>query len=397
VCFLASAAIILSVLGGCGPGSETPRDGEPGRVRAADTQARYDVRPGDDIQAALDRAAADPVRKVVRVHAGTYRPRRQGQAFVWLNARHDGITLEAAGEVVLTAANPAIADPAAESYPAVVNHVVYFGDGISRGTVLRGFKITGANNFVIRAEDPGPIQPDVGLPQLAKRLFFYSDGGGIKIFGRSYPTIENVEVYDNYSSPCGAGVSIEHRGFNQHSVLLRNAIFRNNRAQVTGAAVDVLRGSAVTIENCLFVGNVSNTGVDYIGTAEGKGYNAEHGSGALTVFPLSRVRVNRCTFTDNWNGVDDRSIGSFYTNSIFWMNNHAGGISPGGRYEIDIADGSRVLGCFIRGDTDDLRGTVDASRNVLGAPDPEFDAAYRPRAAAYAEVGYRPTTVASVD
>ena len=30
----------------------------------------------------------------------------------------------------------------------MVNHVIYFGDGISRKTVLRGFEITGANNFV---------------------------------------------------------------------------------------------------------------------------------------------------------------------------------------------------------------------------------------------------------
>ncbi len=72
----------------------------------AGTVEAHDVGPGDDIQAALNRAAADPVRKLVRVHAGTYRPRQHGQAFIWLNAQHDGITLEAAGEVFLTAANP---------------------------------------------------------------------------------------------------------------------------------------------------------------------------------------------------------------------------------------------------------------------------------------------------
>ena len=33
--------------------------------------------------------------------------RRKGQALIWFNARHDGITLEAVGDVVLTAANPA--------------------------------------------------------------------------------------------------------------------------------------------------------------------------------------------------------------------------------------------------------------------------------------------------
>ena len=53
---------------------------------------------------------------------------------VWFNARHDGIILEAVGEVTLTAANPEIADKRSETHPAVVNHVVYFGDGILPGT-----------------------------------------------------------------------------------------------------------------------------------------------------------------------------------------------------------------------------------------------------------------------
>ena len=47
----------------------------------------------------------------VFVHAGTYQPRAKGQALIWFNARHDGITLQAVGDVTLTAANPQIADP----------------------------------------------------------------------------------------------------------------------------------------------------------------------------------------------------------------------------------------------------------------------------------------------
>lgn len=356
----------------------------------ADQERDHQVYPGDDIQEALERAARDPINKTVRVHAGTYRPYRPGQALIWFNARHDGITLEAVGEVVLTAANPAVADPAAKSAPAIVNHVVYFGDGISRRTVLRGFKITGASNFVTESEEPTSIEPVAGVSQLQKALFFYADGGGIKVFGRSYPTIENVEVYDNYTSPCGGGVSVEHRGFNKNAVLFRNCVFRNNRCQITGSAMDVLPNSSAVIENCLFVGNISNTGVDYI--SQGQNYNEEHGSGALTVFPGSRVRVRRCTFSGNWNGVDDKGRGNVYTNTIFWMNNAGGGISPGGRYEIDILDGSGVSGCFLRGDINDLRGALDQNRNTVNGPDPDFDALYRPRAKAYANVGYRPAT-----
>ena len=191
------------------------------------TTGSYHVYPNGRIQDALEAAAADPVHKTVHVHAGTYRPLARGQALIWFNARHDGITLEGVGDVILTAANPAIADNKAPSYPAVVSHVVYFGDGVSRKTVLRGFKITGANNFTTGSGEKSPIESD----DVRKTAFFYTDGGGIKIYARSYPTIEDVEVYENYTSPCGGGVSVEHLRVAES--VLRNCVFRNNRTQTT--------------------------------------------------------------------------------------------------------------------------------------------------------------------
>jgi hypothetical protein len=346
----------------------------------------HHVYPGGSIQDALDAAARDPIDKTVYVHAGTYRPSAKGQALIWFNARHDGITLEAVGDVILTAANPAIADPKAPSYPAVVNHVVYFGDGVSRKTVFRGFRITGANNFTTGSGEKSPIESD----DIRKTTFFYTDGGGIKVYARSYPTIEGVEVYDNYSSPCGGGVSVEHLGATGDAVLFSNCVFRNNRTQTTGAAVDLLHGSRAIIENCLFVGNVANMGVDYVGLLTGGEYHAEHGSGALTVFPESRAMVSRSTFTANWAGVDDEGTGSTYADTIFWRNTLAGGISPGRRYEIDIVDGAGVRGSFIHGDVDDLRGTVNRDLNSFDPPDPRFDARFVPLAPQYSKVGYRP-------
>src|SRR5436305_13850829 len=69
-----------------------------------DSAARaYRVHPGGSIQAALEAAAKDRTNKIVYVHAGTYRPPSHGQALIWFNERHDGITLEAVGQVVLTA------------------------------------------------------------------------------------------------------------------------------------------------------------------------------------------------------------------------------------------------------------------------------------------------------
>jgi hypothetical protein len=346
----------------------------------------YDVHPGGSIQDALEAAARDPQHKTVRVHAGIYRPQAKGQAFIWFNARHDGITLEAVGDVTLTAANPDLADPHAPSHPAVVNHVVYFGDGISRRTVFRGFTVTGANNFTTGANGRSSIESD----EIRKTAYFFTDGGGLKIYARSYPTIENVAVVDNYTSPCGAGASVEHLGQIQDAVLFRHCIFRNNRTQTTGAALDLLRGSHAIVENCLFVGNVSNMGVDYVGLLTGGEFHPEHGSGALTVFSGSRVEVRRCTFTGNWAGADDESVGSTYVDSIFWNNTLAGGISPGERYELDIGDASGVRGTFIHGQVDDLRGTIDRTQNTFDPPDPQFDDNFVPHAPQYAKVGYRP-------
>lgn len=374
------------------PFAGTPRQDKSVRTQPAgpitvDAKTRaYHVYPKNQIQDALEAAAKDPVNKTVYVHAGTYRPPARGQALIWFNARHDGVTLEAVGDVTLTAANPEVGDPQAPSYPAVVNHVVYFGDGVSRKTVLRGFKITGAKNFTSGSGEKSPIESD----EIRKTTFFYTDGGGIKIYARSYPTIERVDVFGNYTSPCGGGVSVEHLGMIQDSAIFKDCIFRDNRTQTTGSAIDLLHGSHATIENCLFVGNVANMGVDIVGLLGGAEYRPEHGSGALTVFDGSRAAVSRCTFTGNWNGVDDSGAGSTYVNSIFWKNTLGGGISPESRYELDIVDGAGVRGSFIRGEINDLRGTINREVNTMDPPDPRFDAQFSPQAPQYATVGYRP-------
>ncbi len=358
-----------------------------GRQPAVDPKTgAYHVHPGDRIQDALEAAARDRDHKTVYVHAGTYRPAVQGQALIWFNARHDGITLQAVGDVTLSAANPEAADRRSPGFPAIVNHVVYFGDGITPATVLRGFRITGANAFTTGSGDTSPIESD----DVRKTPFFFLDGGGIKIYARSYPTIEHVEIADNYTSPCGGGVSVEHLGQIQESVVLRHCIFRNNRTQITGSALDLLHGSRATVENCLFVGNAGNLGVDYVGLLAGGEYHPERGSGAMTVFEGSRATVSRSTFTGNWNGVDDGGSGSTYVETIFWKNTLAGGISPGPRYALDLVDAAGVRGSLIDGDVIDRGGNFNRSANVVDPPDPRFDAEFAPRDSAYATAGYRP-------
>ena len=344
----------------------------------------YHVFPGDNIQDALQQAAESKTNKIVKVHAGEYRPNSRRQALIWFNKTHDGVRLEAEGSVTLTAANPQLTVASEPGFPAVVNHVVYFGDGISPNTVLKGFRITGANNFVTK-ELTRQMEPDLTIP---KNSFFFADGGGIKIFGRSYPTIHDVEVSDNFTSPCGAGISVQQQGFNQQPVTIENCVFRSNRTQVTGAAIDLLAGSSARIVNCLFVGNVSNTGEDVV--ARQSGERPFVNSGVLTIFQQSRALVRNCTFTGNRNGVDDMGGQSSYADCIFVDNKLDAGLKGPTRYEIAVNAGAKVSGCFINGTVHDVTHAVSAQENVLNAPPPRFNKDFVPEAPEYKGAGYRP-------
>ena len=154
---------------------------------------------------------------------------------------------------------------------------------------------------------------------------------------------------------------------------------------------------APRIENCLFVGNVANMGVDIVGLLTGGEYLPEHGSGALTVFAGSRATVSRSTFTGNWSGVDDDGKGSTYVETIFWKNTLTGGISAGSRYELDITDGAGVRGSFIHGDRQRSQGKDQPEVNTFDPPDPRFDAQFAPQAPEYAGVGYRPVKSPSAE
>ena len=349
----------------------------------------FHVYPGEQIQEALDLAARNRVVKTVKVHAGIYRPDAERQAMIWFNRRHDGIHLQAVGEVVLTAANPEIADKAAASFPAVVNHVVYFGTGVSSATIFEGFKVTGANGFMTK-NHTRRMEPDNSIP---KNWFFFADGGAIKIFGKSYPLILRAEIADNFSSPCAGGVSVQHEGFNNDWVVMKDCIFRDNRAQVTGCAVDLLAGSAAKMINCLFVGNQSNTGEDVVAVTSGSERSFDN-SGVLTVFEGSRAIVEQCTFAGNRNAVDDLWNESVYRRSIFWGNDMETSNWPETkRFELDLRFGAKEFeGCMVGGGPllDPTR-SVDADRNVLNAPNPQFAAGtHVPSHPDYQGVGYRP-------
>ena len=209
--------------------------------------------------------------------------------------------------------------------------------------MLRGFKITGANNFTTGSGEKSPIESD----DIRKTPFFYTDGGGIKIYARSYPTIENVEVFGNYTSPCGAACrsSISGRCRTRRASAIASSATtarrrRDRRSICCTAAAPRSRTVSSSATSRTWAWTI-------VGLLTGGEYHPEHGSGALTVFEGSRATVSRCTFTGNWNGVDDSGTGSTYVDTIFWKNTLAGGISPGARYELDILDGAGVRGSFI--------------------------------------------------
>ena len=88
--------------------------------------------------------------------------------------------------------------------------------------------------------------------------------------------------------------------------------------------------------------------------------------------------------------MDDSNQDNRYEASLFWMNNAGGGWPTGSRYELDLASGVGVSGCFIGGDMDDLRAVIDKDQNVVGCSDPRFDERYVPQAQEFEGAGYRP-------
>ncbi len=350
------------------------------------------VTPADDLQAAVDRAADSGAERVT-LKRGTYRPRQPGQALLILTKRHDGLTIKAdqPGTAVLTAENSDLAVPNTPSFPAVVNHVILAGDGVSSRTTLQGLAITGANGYVDQAANRLRSHYPEFQGNLKPGMFFFLDGGAVKVFGNSAPQFLNCTIANNRTQLCGAGVSIEQTFESSEPVTFKDCIFRDNHCPATGAAVDVLSGGLAEFDNCLFVGNIANTGMDEISRKTGLSYNQKHGCGALTVFPDSRVHVRNCTFTANWNGVDDHGSGSVYENSIFWMNDAWDESRPGEPYELDVLESAVVTGCFVHGNINDLRGHVSHERNSFEKFDPQFDEQFTPQNPDCQTAGYRPT------
>ncbi|MCR9199602.1 MAG: hypothetical protein NXI04_13220 [Planctomycetaceae bacterium] len=339
--------------------------------------------PGDDLQAALDLAATATDDRRLILLPGVHYASRPSFCLLAVTARHEGVTIEGREGTILSGRS------ASDPERAVVSHVLYCGHGLTEATQIR--------HLVIR--DAGGVAISTGVPReflgresavLQRGLFFQLDGGAVKVFGNSSPVFDAILFENNATMLCGGAVSIEHQGVCANPVQFLNCRFIGNRCPATGSAVDVLEGSLAQLENCLFVGNIGNTGMEDVKNRFGLTYNAKHGSGALTVFPGSRARVSRCTFWDNWNGVDDHGPGSQYSRCLFIDNDASDGSRPGHPYEVDIIAPNSVVDCVFHAKTPDLRGTVSADSNTFLTTDPSLDEHFVPAAESCRDVGYRP-------
>ncbi|TDJ73991.1 MAG: hypothetical protein E2O39_05150 [Planctomycetota bacterium] len=149
----------------------------------------------------------------------------------------------------------------------------------------------------------------------------------------------------------------------------------------------MLSGCPAVLENGLFVGDVSHTGEDHMGSRGGR-HDAEHGSGALSVFKESSVAMTRCTSTGTWNGADDKGRDNAHVDPIFWESSKSDGIPPGARCQLDVLPSGGVVG-YKFGGQQDLRGAIDRTRNGFDVPDPRFDEESSALAGAYEAVGNR--------
>jgi predicted outer membrane repeat protein len=161
--------------------------------------------PFDSIQEAIDYITGIPDDGTVHVLEGTY---------------YEDITLNNGVDVLGAGAAVTIIDGTG------LNPVVTAGGGVSSGTVLDGFTITG------------------GLA---------NDGGGMHINGSSM-TVSNCVFLNNQAANRGGGIFI----INPCSPLVANCIFQGNTSGYTGGAIGCRSSSNPTIINNTILGNTAN-------------------------------------------------------------------------------------------------------------------------------------------
>jgi len=285
------------------------------------------LNPSDYIQKIINNQSAKGVKKFI-FNPGVYRPHKKGQALIYLNKNHEGVQLIAKGNVILTSQNENISSIENNPFhPDITSHIVYFGQGISNKTTLDGFTLQGSKGF---ATKEGAQQAEPGS-YWKKSFIYYADGGAIKIWGNSSPTLKNLTIKNNYALLCGAGISIEQYGQSESPVIIENSKFIGNQVNLTGAAIDLLPGSKAVITNSHFEKNSTKTFLDYFPNQIKKEFSNKksvvhthilkekgifNDSATITLFKGSSLEISKSSFKDNNRSVDYISNIKWYTERI---------------------------------------------------------------------------------
>ncbi|HRK07434.1 MAG TPA: hypothetical protein PLZ57_06665 [Pseudobdellovibrionaceae bacterium] len=329
--------------------------GPPKRDRLSESQRplhRIEYREDLDLQQEIDKIAEKFPRATILLAAGTYRPQHEGQALLHLNSKHNGLKImgEDRDRVILTAQASvaryevlaaegkltAVAPLAPPESRVIVNHVVYFGDGVDSTTELSQMSITGARGYLTKT---GERQAEPNTQHL-RRFIFYADGGGVKIWGKSSPQLRDLKIEDNWALYCGGGVSIEQFAQTDEPVRIQRVIFKGNRVPLTGAAIDLLPGSSAIVEDSVFEANQANDSWIEVSRVnevrrefmrrqphtQGTDAHPDQGQGpsgtglsqftkssAITVFRGSSIELRRSEFKGNSGGLDFLNFVRWYS------------------------------------------------------------------------------------
>ena len=188
------------------------------------------------------------------------------------------------------------------------------------------------------------------------------DGGSGHIIDGSDTTgaaIFNGFIVSGNSSAVGAGLYVE----NSTGLIVGNCTFYKNATTNVGGAIGCLN-SILTVENCLFQGNTSNNSGGAIYAAAGSTVNINGSTFSGNFAPWlgsaifgknnSVISIRSCTvasgFSYGGSAVEVENSSTLnISNSILYYNSNFAGEVTAAQYQCDSSSGTLVSNCYIQG------------------------------------------------